>query len=82
MSVKITFGFYQIIKKLVWLFYPKMEVLGAENLPDEPCITVGNHTQMNGPICAELYTPDPHYTWCAGQMMKLKEDPAYAFQDF
>ena len=73
---------YKIIKGLVWLFYPKMKVMGIENLPEEACILVGNHTQMNGPICAELYCPGRHYTWCAGQMMKLKEVPGYAFQDF
>ena len=73
---------YKLIKGLIWLFYPKIKVCGAENLPEEPCIIVGNHTQMNGPICAELYCPGRHYTWCAGQMMKLKEVPGYAFQDF
>ena len=73
---------YKVIKGLIWLFYPKMKVCGTENLPEEPCIIVGNHTQMNGPICAELYCPGRHYTWCAGQMMKWKEVPAYAFQDF
>lgn len=73
---------YKIIKRLIWLVYPKMNVLGIENLPEEACILVGNHTQMNGPICGELYCPGKHYTWCAGQMMKLKEVPNYAFQDF
>ncbi len=43
---------------------------------------VGNHTQMNGPICAELYFPGPRITWCAQQMMHIKEVPAYAFEDF
>ena len=73
---------YRLIKAAVKLFYPKMKVLGLENLPDEPCIIVGNHTQMNGPICAELYCPGKHYVWCAGEMMKLKEVPGYAFSDF
>lgn len=73
---------YRLIKAAVKLFYPKMEVLGLENLPDEPCIIVGNHTQMNGPICAELYCPGKHYVWCAGEMMNLKEVPGYAFSDF
>lgn len=73
---------YKIIKALVRLFYPKMEVVGAENLPDEPVIAVGNHTQMNGPIANELYYPGKRYIWCAGEMMHLKEVPAYAYQDF
>ena len=73
---------YKVIKTAVVGFYPKMEVIGIENLPEEPCIIVGNHTQMNGPICAELYCPGKHYTWCAGEMMHLKEVPEYAFRDF
>ena len=59
-----------------------MKVIGKENLPDEPCIIVGNHTLMNGPIACELYTPGKHYTWCNGEMMHLKEVPQYAFEDF
>ena len=74
--------FYRIIKWFVWLFYPKMEVVGAENLPDEPVLVVGNHTQMNGPIACELYFPGNRYTWCAGEMMHLKDVPAYAYKDF
>lgn len=71
-----------MIKALVRLFYPKMEVIGTENLPEEPSIIVGNHTQMNGPIACELYFPGNRYIWCAGQMMHLKEVPAYAYRDF
>ena len=82
MEEKKTSWLYKIIKGLVWMFYPKMEVVGAENLPDEAAVIVGNHTQMNGPIAAELYCPGRHYTWCAGQMMHLKDVPEYAFQDF
>lgn len=73
---------YRVIKWLVKVFYPKIEVVGAENLPPEPAVIVGNHTQMNGPIACELYFPGNRYTWCAGQMMHLKDVPAYAYQDF
>ena len=73
---------FRIIKWLVKVFYPKIEVIGVENLPAEPAIIVGNHTQMNGPIACELYFPGNRYTWCAGQMMHLKEVPAYAYEDF
>ncbi len=73
---------YNVLKWFVWLFSPKMKVEGLENLPREPVILVGNHTQIYGPIAAELYAPGEHYTWCAGQMMHLKDVPAYAFQDF
>ena len=73
---------YRIIKWLVRLFYPRMRVAGAENLPDGPCLIVGNHAQMNGPIACELYCPGTHYTWCAGEMMHRREVQPYAFRDF
>lgn len=73
---------YRIIKTLVRFFYPKMSVAGTETLPEEPFVIVGNHSKMNGPIACELYSPVNRYTWCAGQMMHLKEVPAYAFADF
>lgn len=73
---------FKIIKGAVRLFYPKTAVSGTENLPDEPVLVVANHSQMNGPIACELYFPGDRYTWCAGQMMHLKDVPDYAFQDF
>ena len=73
---------YKVIRFLVWLFFPKMEIVGAENLPDGPALVVGNHTQMNGPIAGELYFPGDHYIWCAEQMMNAREVPGYAFEDF
>lgn len=73
---------YRVVRYLVQLFYPKIEVVGQENLPDAPCIIVGNHSQMHGPIASELYFPGQRAIWCAGQMMHMKEVPAYAFQDF
>ena len=73
---------YRVIKWLVWLFYPRITVEGQENLPQEPVLIVSNHAKMNGPIACELYSPVRRYTWCAGQMMHLKEVPAYAYQDF
>ena len=82
MSEKKPSALFRAIKWTVKTFYPKIEVVGQENLPDEPVIIVGNHSQMNGPIACELYAPGEHYTWCAGQMMNLKEVPAYAYQDF
>lgn len=73
---------YSILRFFVNLFYPKMEVVGLENLPNEPCVIAGNHSQMNGPIAGELRFPGKKYIWCAAEMMKLKDVPAYAFQDF
>ena len=73
---------YRVIRALVWLFSPKMKTEGVENLPEEPAIIVGNHTQMYGPIACELHLPLRRYTWCAGQMMHWREVHAYAYEDF
>lgn len=73
---------YRCIKGAVRVLYPRIQPVGVENIPPEPAILVGNHSQMNGPIACELYTPGEHSIWCAGQMMHLKEVPAYAYQDF
>ncbi len=73
------FRFYRYLLRLVYI---KFKVKGKENLPQEPAIIVGNHSQMHGPIACELYFEDNFYTWCAGQMMHLKEVPAYAYSDF
>lgn len=82
MPEKKTSLMFRIIVFLVRLFYPKMEVVGAENLPEEPAIIVGNHSQMNGPIACELYSPRRRWTWCAGEMMHWKEVHGYAYRDF
>ena len=82
MRKKLSYRCYRVIRWFVKLFYPKIQVVGAENLPDGPCLVVANHSQMNGPIACELYFPGKRYTWCIGQMMHLKEVPQYAFQDF
>ena len=42
MEEKQTSMRYRVIKWLVKLFYPKMEVRGTEQLPDEPVVFVGN----------------------------------------
>lgn len=74
--------YFRLIKSTVRLFYPKFEIIGLENLPNKPCAIIGNHSQIHGPIACELFFPDNCYTWCAGQMMKLKEVPAYTYKDF
>lgn len=58
MYEKKTSILYKIIKRCVKVFYPKMQVEGVENLPNEP------------------------YIWCAGEMMHLKDVPAYALPYF
>lgn len=73
---------YRVIRFFVWLFFPKFRVIGAEKLPDEPCVIVGNHSHMYGPVAGELYHPRAHYVWCAGEMMERSEVADYAFEDF
>ena len=74
--------FFRLIRRIVLRLSPKYTLYGTENLPDEPCVIVGNHSQMYGPLAGELYMPRPHYIWCIGEMMNRREVPAYAFQDF
>lgn len=82
MEQKETPRSYRLLKRCVRKLYPRMEVCGAENLPDEPVVLVANHCQLHGPIISELYLPGEHDTWCIGEMMHRREVPAYAFQDF
>ena len=82
MEDKKTVWQYRVIRWLVWLFSPKYRIEGAENLPDGPCVIVGNHSHMYGPIAGELYTPGRHYIWCIGEMMHHDEVADYAFRDF
>lgn len=73
---------YRQIRRIVSRVSPEYTLYGTENLPDEPCVIVGNHCQMYGPVAAELFMIRPDYIWCIGEMMNRKEVPAYAFQDF
>ena len=66
---KKTTWYYRVIRWLVWVFSPKYRLEGTENLPQEPCVIVGNHSHMYGPIAGELYIPGKRRIWCAGEMM-------------
>ncbi len=79
---KVMYRVFRILRWLVKLFYPKLQVFGAERLPERPFVVVGNHAKMNGPIACELYFPGERAIWCAGEMMRLREVPDYAFSDF
>ena len=82
LSQQISYICFRAMRRIVKIVYPKISIEGLENLPDGACLLVGNHSQMHGPIIGELYIPGPHATWCAGEMMKLKEVPAYAYKGF
>lgn len=73
---------FRIILALVRLCYGKFEIQGLDTLPGRDVILVANHTQMHGPIVGELFLPEQYRIWCAGEMMHLKDVPAYAFSDF
>ena len=73
---------FRLIRRTVLRVSPKYTLCGTDRLPGKPCVIVGNHCQMYGPLAAELYMPRPAFTWCVGEMMNRKEVPAYAFQDF
>ena len=72
--------------KLIWgtmsFFYPRFQLCGLENIPDSPCVVVGNHAQIHGPLVAELRLPFPRYTWCAAEMLTREDVADYAYRDF
>lgn len=72
----------RVIRKAVDLVYPKYELVGLENIPEEASIIVGNHSQAHGPIITEERLPFEHYTWCVAQMMDKAEVADYAYTDF
>ena len=73
---------FRLVRFLVWFFYPKFQVIGAENLPKGAAIVAGNHSQMFGPIAAELYLPGKRSTWCISDMMEKDKVADYAYRDF
>lgn len=78
----ISRGTYRVLLFLVRTFTHKPTIEGWENIPEDGCILVGNHSHMYGPINGEVYMPKSTVTWCAYQMTELKKVPAYSFQDF
>ena len=63
-------------------FYGKRRFEGTENIPEEPCLIIGNHAQIHGPFTSEKLFPYPKKIWCNGEMMKVREVPTYAYEDF
>ncbi len=81
-SSKFSQACFRVLRGILGLVYPKIDVVGEENLPDAPCIVVGNHSHMHGPLAGEFYFPGKRKMWCAHQMMYWREVPAYTFEDF
>ncbi len=82
MGVKLPQWACDGIRWCVRTVYPKLQIYGMENLPEEPVILVGNHCKVHGPVFSQIYAPGNAYAWCAGEMMHFREVPAYAYQDF
>ena len=82
MEEKRTSRLYRGIRWGVKLVFPKFRLVEAEQLPETPCVIVGNHSQTYGPVAGELYIPGKHEIWCAGEMMDRKEVADYAYRDF
>ena len=79
---KISYLCFCVLRWILKAVYPRITVEGAENLPEESCVVVGNHSHMHGPLGGEFYFPGERLMWCAHQMMYWKEVPAYTFEDF
>lgn len=73
---------YAFIKWVAKTFYPKMELVGIENMPNEPSVFTGNHAKTNGPVSCELYFPREKRIWGIGEMMHSDEVADYAYNDF
>ena len=82
MGKGISHGIYRLACAVAGLICPKPTYLGAENIPEEPCVLVGNHAHAHGPVLAELYMPWDRAIWCNGEMMHTKEVPDYTYRDF
>jgi len=73
---------FRIINKTIKIFYRKVEVIGVENIPNDPSIFVANHVKMNGPLISHYYFPKQKKIWCIGELMNRKEASKYCYQDF
>ena len=73
---------YRLIRGTLDLLYPRMTWVGAERIPAEPVVLVGNHCQAHGPLAGELRMPIPRKTWCAAEIMERETAADYAFRDF
>ena len=82
MLKKASVAVYRFVVFNCRLFTPRFKPEGIEKVSSTPAIFVSNHSQMFGPIAAEIHFPFRRYTWCAGEMMHKEEVAAYAYQDF
>lgn len=76
------YPFYKLCLGVIRLVYPRTGSVGTENIPCEPCIFVGNHAQIHGPILSQIGFPADALTWCIGQMSNIHEVADYMYRDF
>lgn len=74
--------FYRIVRKIVIAFYGKVVFNKLENVPSEPCVIVGNHAKVHGPLMGEGRFPLEKCIWCDAPMFDRKEFPKYAYANF
>lgn len=74
--------FFRFLSRIVSLFYKKCQIIDEQNIPTEPCIFIGNHAKIHGPLNGQLYFPKNKLIWCDGPMMVRKEFPEYAYNNF
>jgi len=73
---------FKFIAKMISIFYRSSEIIGKENIPQEPCVFAGNHSHAHSPVMCELYFPVKKLTWCDAPMFDKKEFKAYAYKVF
>ena len=74
--------FFRFIAFWVRCFYRRCEFIGVENIPNEPCVFVGNHSHMHTPVMAECYFLVKKLTWCDAPMFDKKAFKEYAYRVF
>jgi len=73
---------FRVVRKYFDITFPKMKMVGLENIPEEPCMIVGNHSQLNGPLTGELRLPFARTMWYSGDLTDKNLYPEYAMNDF
>ncbi|HHU56241.1 MAG TPA: hypothetical protein GXZ48_06115, partial [Acholeplasmataceae bacterium] len=73
---------FRIIRKIVKVFYIKVDVVGNIENTNNGHFYISNHAQLHGPLSLYLYFPQPKYIWVIGDMCNRKEVYPYAMKDF
>ncbi len=73
---------FNVVCKLIGKAMGDLELIGEENIPDEPCIIVPNHAGAYGPMSVLAYYDRPNRPFVISNMCKLREAPAFARKDF